>query len=171
MREAWQRFLGPYRLRVRSRPLPPTAWLAGADPPTALPPDPTPPRPRERPAPFRVCCCGDEILSTTFVRTHSGCCPVPRAPIRVVGQNVPKRGMSLPSLALAGRLIDGRAKQWMPKSDPLVLDHDEPQSLGRTKRVDGEGCSRDRLARLKELGQSSFGIDGCEQQQRAQWRT
>src|SRR5260370_40051059 len=90
--------------------------------------------------------------------------------MRVVGQNGPKRGVSLPSLALTGCLIDGRTKQWMPKTDPLVLYRDEPQSLGLSKRVNGEGCSRDRLARLKELGQSSFGIDGCDQQQCAQWR-
>src|SRR6266851_5673624 len=51
-REASQRFLGPYRLRVRSRPLPPTAWLADGDRPTALLPDPTPRRPRQAPLAF-----------------------------------------------------------------------------------------------------------------------
>src|SRR5258708_4205147 len=124
----------------------------------------------KRPSPFRVCCCGDEVLSTTLVRTHGGCCPVPRAPIRVVAQNVTKRGMSLPSLALAGRLIDSRTKQWMPKTNPLVLDRDEPQSLGRSKRVNRDGCLGDRLSCSQELVQGSCRVDGREQQQRADGR-
>src|SRR5260370_38271941 len=124
----------------------------------------------KRPSPFRVCRRGNEILSATFVRTNGGCCPVPRAPIRVAVQNVPKRGMSLPSLALAGRLIDSRTKQWMPKPDALVLDNDEPLRLRRGQRVNRERRSGDRLGRLEELGQSSFGINGRDQQQCAQWR-
>ncbi len=58
----------------------------------------------------------------------------------------------------------------MPKPDALVLDDDQPLRLRWSERIDGEGCLSDRLARLKELGESSFGIDGGDQQQRAEWR-
>ncbi len=95
---------------------------------------------------------------------------MPRAAIRVVVEDVPKRGMSLPSLALTGRLIDSRTKQWMPKTNPLVLDRDEPQSLGRGKRVNGEGCSCDRLTCSQELEKISCGVNCCEKHQRADWR-
>ncbi len=58
----------------------------------------------------------------------------------------------------------------MPKTNPLVLDRDKPQSLGRGKRVNGEGCLCDRLTCSQELDQNSCGVNGREKQQRADWR-